>query len=141
MQKKLSWSAHAAFFIMLLSTSLVLILAQTTQAAHGISIDGKLKYNADFKQFDYTSEQAKKGGTLVSVKSQDNEGLAEKYGVRFEWFFMWPDGEMLAELGKLISEGSIKTVIDSTFPMNQSAEAFDRLATGRAKGKIVVTVK
>ncbi|NOQ67595.1 MAG: ABC transporter substrate-binding protein, partial [Desulfobacterales bacterium] len=54
MQKRLFWSAHTAFFVMLLSTSLVLILAQTVQAAHGISIDGKLKYNADFKQFEYT---------------------------------------------------------------------------------------
>ena len=83
----------------------------------------------------------KKGGVLVSVKSQDNDGLAEKYGVRFEWFFMWPDGEMLAELAKLISDGTVKTVIDSTFPMNRSADAFDRLATGRAKGKIVVSIK
>jgi microcin C transport system substrate-binding protein len=34
-------------------------------AAHGISIDGKLKYPADFKRFDYTSEAAQKGGELV----------------------------------------------------------------------------
>ena len=85
-------------------------------------------------------EVAKKGGIVVSVKDQDNEGLAEKFGVRFEWFFMWPDGKMLTELGNLISEGIIKTVIDSTYPMDQAAAAFDRLATGRAKGKIVVSV-
>ncbi len=34
-------------------------------AAHGISIDGKLKYGPDFKQFDYASAQAVKGGALV----------------------------------------------------------------------------
>jgi len=34
-------------------------------AAHGISIDGRLKYPNDFKRFDYTSKDAKKGGTLV----------------------------------------------------------------------------
>ncbi len=83
----------------------------------------------------------KKGGTIVSVKGQDTEGLAEKYGVRFEWFFMSPDGEMLAELARLIAEGTIKTVIDSIFPMDQAADAYDRLATGRAVGKVVVTVK
>mgnify|MGYP001564208481 CR=1 FL=1 len=83
----------------------------------------------------------KPGGTIVSVKDQDNDGLAAEFGVNFEWFFMWPDGQMLSELGKLLSEGTIKTVIDSTFPMDQSAEAFDRLATGRAKGKIVVSIK
>ncbi|MBU0674600.1 MAG: extracellular solute-binding protein [Proteobacteria bacterium] len=34
-------------------------------AAHGVSIDGHLKYPSDFKQFDYTSAQAVKGGDLV----------------------------------------------------------------------------
>jgi NADPH:quinone reductase-like Zn-dependent oxidoreductase len=86
-------------------------------------------------------EVLKKGGTMVSVKSQDNDNLAEKYGVHFEWFFMSPDGKMLAELAKLISDGTVKTVIDSTFAMDQAADAFDKLATGRAVGKIVVTVK
>ena len=86
-------------------------------------------------------EVLKKGGTMVSVKNQDNDGLAEKYDVHFEWFFMSPDGEMLAELGKLISDGTVKPVIDSVYPMEQVQEAYDRLATGRAVGKIVVTVK
>jgi len=54
---------------------------------------------------------------------------------------MSPDGKMLAELAKLISDGTVKTVIDSTFAMDQAADAFDKLATGRAVGKIVVTVK
>lgn len=34
-------------------------------AAHGISIDGKLKYPPDFQHFDYVSAQAVKGGALV----------------------------------------------------------------------------
>ncbi|MBU3983725.1 MAG: ABC transporter substrate-binding protein, partial [Proteobacteria bacterium] len=34
-------------------------------AAHGISIDGKLKYPSGFQQFDYASTQAVKGGHLV----------------------------------------------------------------------------
>ena len=54
--------------------SLLLILAATflicnfpcdLQAAHGISIDGKVKYPAGFMQFDYTSEKASKGGKLL----------------------------------------------------------------------------
>jgi NADPH:quinone reductase-like Zn-dependent oxidoreductase len=83
----------------------------------------------------------KKGGAVISIKGQDTDGLAEEYGVRFEWFFMSPDGEMLAELGALISDGIVKPVIDSVFPMDHASEAYDRLATGRAVGKIVVTVK
>ncbi|MDH3393607.1 MAG: extracellular solute-binding protein [Desulfobulbaceae bacterium] len=40
-------------------------LATSAQAGHGISIDGVLKYPAGFKQFDYTSPVAQKGGSLV----------------------------------------------------------------------------
>ena len=83
----------------------------------------------------------KKGGKMVSIKSQDNDNLAQKYNVHFEWFFMSPDGKMLSELAKLISQGAVKTVIDSVFHMDQAAQAFDRLSTGRAKGKIVIAVK
>ena len=83
----------------------------------------------------------KKGGTLISIKGQDTEGLAKKYDVAFEWFFMTPDGAMLTELATLISEGAIKTVIDSVYPMEQASEAFDHLAEGRTKGKIVITIK
>ncbi len=83
----------------------------------------------------------KKGGALISIKGQDTEDLASKYGVRFEWFFMSPDGSMLAELIALIDSGSVKPVIDSTFSIEQVSEAYDRLDTGRSVGKIVVTVK
>jgi len=34
-------------------------------AAHGISIDGQVKYTADFNHFDYTSPRALKGGKLL----------------------------------------------------------------------------
>ena len=83
----------------------------------------------------------KKGGVIVSIKGEDTDGLAEKYGVRFEWFFMSPDGKMLAELGDLMTIGSVKPVIDSVYPMDQAFAAYDQLATGRAVGKIVIAVK
>jgi len=44
---------------------MALSLGDKATAAHGISIDGEVKYPADFKKFDYTSDQARKGGHLV----------------------------------------------------------------------------
>jgi len=44
---------------------LLLIFPSQLLAAHGISIDGHLKYPAGFKHFDYVSEKAVKGGTLT----------------------------------------------------------------------------
>ncbi|MBE9520430.1 MAG: hypothetical protein IME97_04810, partial [Proteobacteria bacterium] len=49
----------------LLSVLFLFTQVSISQAAHGISIDGKLKYPADFKHFDYASDEARKGGTLV----------------------------------------------------------------------------
>jgi microcin C transport system substrate-binding protein len=47
-------------------TALFLLISTVPAfSAHGISIDGPLKYTKDFKQFDYTSADAKKGGNLV----------------------------------------------------------------------------
>jgi NADPH:quinone reductase-like Zn-dependent oxidoreductase len=82
----------------------------------------------------------KKGGILVSIKGQDTDDLASEYGVRFEWFFMEPDGEMLGQLASLIESGTIRTVIDSTYGIAETAEAYDALKEGHAVGKIVVKI-
>lgn len=82
----------------------------------------------------------KQGGTLVSIKGQDTENLASEYGVRFEWVFMEPDGAMLADLGALIKDGAVKPVIDSVYPMKETAKAYEALKDGHAVGKIVIAV-
>jgi len=53
------------FFSIFLAFFFLIYPSSSAQAAHGISIDGKLKYAPDFKQFDYASPQAAKGGSLV----------------------------------------------------------------------------
>ena len=83
----------------------------------------------------------RKGGALISIKGEDTNDLASKHGVRFESFFMSPNGEMLAELVSLIDSNSVKPVIDRVYSLEQTADAYDRLATGRAAGKIVVELK
>lgn len=82
----------------------------------------------------------KKGGTLVSIKGQDADNLAPEHDVRFEWFFMEPDGAMLGDLGTLIEDGIVKTVIDSTYPMAQTVDAYKSLQDGHAVGKIVILI-
>jgi NADPH:quinone reductase-like Zn-dependent oxidoreductase len=84
----------------------------------------------------------KKGGLLVSIIAPaDTSGTAEKLGVRSEVFFMWPSGQQLGQIGKLAEQGVIKPLIDKTFTLDQAQEALDYSQSGRAKGKIVVTVK
>jgi microcin C transport system substrate-binding protein len=69
MKKKIDSSPllmqYIIFILLTMAASVPVINVSECQAAHGISIDGKLKYPPDFKQFDYTSDQAQKGGALV----------------------------------------------------------------------------
>jgi len=83
----------------------------------------------------------RRGGAMISIKGQDTERLAPQFGVRFEWFLMEPDGAMLGELGALIDTGAVTPVIGNTFPMEQSAAAYEELANGQSVGKIVVVVR
>jgi NADPH:quinone reductase-like Zn-dependent oxidoreductase len=50
------------------------------------------------------------------------------------------NGADLDYLRKLIEEGRVKTVVDRTFPMAEVKEAHAFSQTGRAKGKIVLTL-
>ncbi|MDH3541601.1 MAG: extracellular solute-binding protein [Desulfobulbaceae bacterium] len=69
MKKKIDSSPllmqYIIFILLTIAVSVPVINVSECHAAHGISIDGKLKYPPDFKQFDYTSDQAQKGGALV----------------------------------------------------------------------------
>jgi NADPH:quinone reductase-like Zn-dependent oxidoreductase len=46
----------------------------------------------------------------------------------------------LVEIGQWMKKGKVKTVIDSKWKFEQAVQAFERLKTGRAKGKVVVEV-
>jgi NADPH:quinone reductase-like Zn-dependent oxidoreductase len=46
----------------------------------------------------------------------------------------------LSQIGKWMVEGKVRAVIDQRFPMEQAPEAFQKLKTGRATGKIMVDV-
>ena len=84
----------------------------------------------------------KKGGLLVSIIAPaDTSGAAEKLGVKSDLFFMWASGEQLAQIGKLAEQGVIKPLVDKTYSLDQAQDAFDYSQSGRAKGKIVVTLK
>ncbi len=53
------------FFVAVCCLLYALFAGTTVHAAHGVSIDGHLKYAKGFDRFDYTAKEAKQGGTLV----------------------------------------------------------------------------
>lgn len=54
--------------------------------------------------------------------------------------FAEPHLDELTKLGQWIADGKMRTVIDETFPFEKAPEAFKKLKTSRAKGKIIVDV-
>jgi NADPH:quinone reductase-like Zn-dependent oxidoreductase len=52
-----------------------------------------------------------------------------------------PNKKDLLFIRELVEAGKLSPVIDGTFPLSEVPEAFRYLTTGRARGKIVITVK
>ena len=65
---------------------------------------------------------------------------AKRAGVDYSFLFMRADGRQL-EQTQLIENGTIRPVVDRTFAFEKLNEAFAYINTGRAKGKVVVTLK
>jgi NADPH:quinone reductase-like Zn-dependent oxidoreductase len=53
---------------------------------------------------------------------------------------MRAQGQQLSEITALIESGVIRPVIDKVYPFEKTGDALVYVETGRAKGKVVVTV-
>jgi len=100
----------------------------------------------------------KQGGKVVSVVGPLDEESAKIFGMNdyklpeelakligakdatYKFIFMHPNGAQLAEIKLLVENEKIKPIIDTVYPFSESIEAFTHLASGRAKGKIVITM-
>src|SRR5215831_951187 len=83
----------------------------------------------------------KKGGILVSLADRPDQAQLDKYGIRGTSIGVKPNGEQLAQIGKLIDQKKIKVVISDTFPLADAAKAEAKADTGHARGKIVLKVR
>ncbi len=103
-------------------------------------------------------EVIKQGGKVVSVVGPLDEESAKMFGMAdyklpkelaqlskdkeatYKFIFMHPNGSHLGAIKLLIEDEKIKPIIDKVYPFAESMEAFAHLATGRAKGKIVIKI-
>ena len=100
----------------------------------------------------------KQGGKVVSVAGPLDEETAKMFGMAdyklpeelsklisdknasYKFIFMHPNGAHLNEIKSLIEDEKIKPIIDKVYSFLESIEAFQHLASGRAKGKIVIKI-
>ena len=77
---------------------------------------------------------------LMGVLSWRIRRQARRHRVDYSFLFMKASGDQLREITSLIEAGTIRPVVDRTFPFESTEEALAYVETGRAKGKVVVTV-
>ena len=65
---------------------------------------------------------------------------ASKLGVRYSFFFMRPSGTQLKTLAALYDAGTLRPVLDRTFPFDETLDAMAYVEQGRSKGKVVITM-
>jgi NADPH:quinone reductase-like Zn-dependent oxidoreductase len=84
----------------------------------------------------------KRGGALFPVFPLGFSGSdeAEKLGVTVSSTQVRSSGAQLAELARMLDAGTIRAVIDSTYPLAEARKAHERAAVGHIRGKIVLTV-
>jgi NADPH:quinone reductase-like Zn-dependent oxidoreductase len=75
---------------------------------------------------------------LLSLKTRR---AAKRLGVRYSFLFMRADGAQLAQIAALIDAGTLRPVIDRTFPFDRTPDALAYVKAGRSKGKVVITVE
>lgn len=66
---------------------------------------------------------------------------ARKQTVNYTFVFMRANGAQLQKIATLVEEAIIRPVIDRSFSFASTAEALKYVEQGRAKGKVVVTLK
>lgn len=107
----------------------------------------------------------KPGGKLISISGPPDRAFARTKGLNwilrqvlglvsrkirrkarsrqidYSFLFMRADGEQLRRITGLIEAGDIRPMIDRVFPFEDLNEALAYVETGRAKGKVIVSLK
>ncbi len=103
-------------------------------------------------------EIVKTGGKVVSIVGPLDEASAKMFGMadyklpkeltnasseknaEYKFIFMHPNGAHLNEIKSMIEDEKIKPIIDNVYSFSEGVDAFTHLASGRAKGKIVIKI-
>lgn len=97
-------------------------------------------------------ERALKPGGICSIAGFTNLSLVFQHMIRGAWVSRFGDKEIglmetvstnkddLLFLRELLQAGKIIPVIDSYYPLDETAEAIRYLETGRARGNVIITV-
>jgi len=80
------------------------------------------------------------GGVLISTVSPPDEALAKAHGVMASFVFHQSDAARLGRIVERLDAGSLSILVDRTVALAKFSDAFRYQASGRARGKIILSV-
>jgi NADPH:quinone reductase-like Zn-dependent oxidoreductase len=110
---------------------------------------------------DYTFdafEIIKEGGKVTSIVGPPDEETAKHMGMTdyklpeklaklineksadYKLTWMQPNAKQLNDIKRMVEDGAIKPIVDLIYSFEDGIKAFEYLATGRAKGKVIITL-
>jgi len=80
----------------------------------------------------------KKGGIIVSMLEQPDQGLMDRLGVKAVYQFTQVNKGRLAKLAEWVDKDNIRVNVDRTFPLDEAAKALDYQKDQHPRGKVVL---
>ncbi len=80
------------------------------------------------------------GGYLAATTAPPDEALAKAHGVGASFVFHGSDAARLGKVIDLLGSGALTMLVDRTAPLAAFDAAFQHQASGRTRGKIIVTM-
>jgi len=77
---------------------------------------------------------------FLSLKPSKIKKLVKDKNATYEFIFMRPNQLFLLEISNLVKNNRIKPIIEKVFELNNSIDAFEHLAKGHTKGKLVIKI-
>jgi len=82
---------------------------------------------------------AQMGMTDYKLPNKLSKLIEEKSAV-YKYTWMQPNAKQLNDIKSMVEEGTIKPIVDLIYSFEDGINAFQYLATGRAKGKVIITL-
>ncbi len=109
----------------------------------------------------YTTEAfeiIKEGGRVATIVGPPDETTAKQMGMAdyklpenlakliqeksamYKLTWMEPNGDQLKAITKMVEQGDIKPIVDLIYAFEDGIDAYEYLATGKAKGKVIINL-
>lgn len=95
------------------------------------------------ENIDRSLQVLKKGGTIISINSGANDQVDEKAkakGMKGVKMMVQSSGEDMQNLASLLEDGALKPEVSMVFPFQKMKDAHAQVASGKTRGKVIVTV-